>query len=97
MLGRKLKKLREGKGFLQRQVAAEIEVDTAYISKVENEEKGLSRNQIPKLSKLFNVSESELEELWLCDKVIDLIKDEKNSLAILNQVINLIKKSETKG
>ena len=37
MLGAKLKELREMNGYVQRQIAAELEVDTAYISKVEND------------------------------------------------------------
>lgn len=37
MLGEKLKELRESKGLLQRQVAAELDVDAAYISKMEKQ------------------------------------------------------------
>ena len=44
MLGEKLKELRESKGLLQRQVAAELDVDTAYISKMENNDKPVSNS-----------------------------------------------------
>lgn len=44
MLGEKLKELRESKGLLQRQVAAELKVDTAYISKMENNDKPVSNS-----------------------------------------------------
>ena len=37
MLGVKLKELRETNGMVQRQIAALLEVDTAFISKVEKE------------------------------------------------------------
>jgi transcriptional regulator with XRE-family HTH domain len=37
MLGLKLKELRESNGMVQRQIAALLEVDTAFISKVEKE------------------------------------------------------------
>ena len=96
MLGEKIKELREKNGFVQRQLAAEIEVDTAYISKVENEEKFLSRQQIPKISKLFKVDENELETLWLSDKIMSIIGEEKNSLKVLNLTINRIKRDESK-
>ena len=43
MLGQKLKELREARGLLQRQVAAELDVDTAYISKMENNDKPVSK------------------------------------------------------
>jgi transcriptional regulator with XRE-family HTH domain len=60
MLGVKLKELRETNGMVQRQIAALLEVDTAFISKVEKEEKQISKNHISRLAKLFKVSESEL-------------------------------------
>lgn len=41
MLGKKLRELREAKGLVQRQIAAKLEVDIAYISKIENGEKHL--------------------------------------------------------
>jgi len=84
MLGIKLKELREAKGLLQREIAAKLEVDTAYISKVENDEKRLSKAHISILSKLLGVSERELVNLWLADKVMSVIeKDESAEQAIL--------------
>lgn len=84
MLGLRLKKLREAKGLLQREIAAKLEVDTAYISKVENDEKRLSKAHISILSKLLGVTERELMNLWLADKVMSVIeKDEYAEQAIL--------------
>lgn len=76
MLGGKLKELREAKGLLQRQVAAELEVDTAYISKMENNEKPVSRQHLKKLSVLLDIADEELLTLWLADKLFDIAKDE---------------------
>jgi len=50
MLGEKLKELREAKGLMQRQVAAELEVDTAYISKMENNDKPVSLKHLKKMA-----------------------------------------------
>jgi len=84
MLGLRLKELREAKGLLQREIAAKLEVDTAYISKVENDEKRLSKVHISILSKLLGVKERELINLWLADKVMSVIeKDEYAEQAIL--------------
>jgi transcriptional regulator with XRE-family HTH domain len=94
MFGQKVKELREAKGLVQRQVAAELEVDTAYISKIENEEKTISRSQIPKLSKLFKVSENDLETIWLSDKIMNVLNDEKNSLSVITLTLNRIKNNE---
>lgn len=76
MLGSKLKELRESNGYVQRQIAAELEVDTAYISKVENDEKPLSKIHLKKLSKMYKISERELLTIWLTDKIKELVKDE---------------------
>jgi transcriptional regulator with XRE-family HTH domain len=77
MLGERLKELREAKGFVQRQVAALLEVDTAYVSKMERNEKPVSRSHITKLSKLFEVEEKDLMPLWLADKVLQVVDDEQ--------------------
>lgn len=76
MLGEKLKELREANGLVQRQVAAELEVDTAYISKMESNEKPTSRSHIKKLSSILHLPEDELLTLWLADKLYDIVKDE---------------------
>jgi transcriptional regulator with XRE-family HTH domain len=43
IIGQKLRELRGEKGLLLRQVAAELEVDTAYMSKMERGEKNIKR------------------------------------------------------
>jgi transcriptional regulator with XRE-family HTH domain len=76
MLGEKLKELREAKGLVQRQVAAILEVDTAYISKMESNEKPVSRQYLKKLSETLGIGEEELLTLWLADKLYDVAKHE---------------------
>ena len=92
MLGEKLKELRESKGLVQRQVAAELEVDTAYISKMEGNEKSVSRSYLKKLAVLLNVSEEKLLTLWLADKIYGLVKDEPVRLKSIEVVSSLMKK-----
>lgn len=59
MLGVKLRELRETNGMVQRQIAALLEVDTAFISKVEKEEKQISKNHISRLAKLYNTPQKQ--------------------------------------
>jgi transcriptional regulator with XRE-family HTH domain len=80
MLGEKLKELRELRGLLQRQVAAELDVDTAYISKMESNDKPVSKTYLSKLAKLYEVDEQDLLTLWLADKVYDVVKDQELAL-----------------
>jgi transcriptional regulator with XRE-family HTH domain len=77
MLGQKIKELREAKGLVQRQIAAELDVDTAYVSKIESNEKPLSRNHLRKLALLLDISEAELLTIWLADKILKTIGNEQ--------------------
>lgn len=76
MLNKKIKELREAKGLYQRQVAAYLDVDTAYICKMEHGDKPISRSNLQKLATLFDVPESELVTIWLSDKIVELVKEE---------------------
>lgn len=80
IIGQKLRELRELKGLLLRQVAAELEVDTAYISKMERGEKNIKKEFVIQLATLYEFNKDELISLWLADKVYDILKDEKNAL-----------------
>jgi len=92
MLGQKLKELREEHQFVQREVAAKLEVDTAYISKMEKGEKQISRSWLPILAEMFHVNENDLVIEWLADRVHKVIKNEPLGLKALNLVLNQQKK-----
>ena len=91
MLGEKLKELRESKGLLQRQVAAELELDTAYISKMENNDKPVSKSHLKALAKVYELSESELMPYWLGEKVLNVLENNEHSIQAINLVLNNIK------
>jgi len=91
MLGEKLKELRESKGLVQRQVAAELQLDTAYISKMEHNEKPVSRVHLKKLSKLYNIPENELLPIWLADRVLQLVGNEKFTIQALEMALDKLK------
>jgi transcriptional regulator with XRE-family HTH domain len=91
MFGQKVKELREAKGLVQRQVAAELEVDTAYVSKIESDEKLISKNHISKLSKILNVRETELQKLWLADKILKMVDGEDCKEEALKLVLKNLK------
>lgn len=89
MLGEKLKELRESKGLLQRQIAAELEVDTAYISKMENNEKPVSLSNLKALEIFYNLPEGELMPFLLAEKITQIL----NKSPWSNQALNLVLKS----
>lgn len=96
MLGEKLKELREAKGLVQRQVASELGVDTAYISKMESNEKPLSRIHFKKLSEMLGIDEKELLTIWLAEKLLDVIKDEEVALKAIYAAEAEVKKHNKK-
>lgn len=87
-LGDKLRQLRDEKNLMQREVGAVIEVDGAFISKVENNEKPINRKHLKTLSKFFKVQEDELQTLWLADKIRLIIKEEKLGKQAIQIVFN---------
>jgi len=79
-IGQKIKELREEVGLKQRELASKLNIGEGFLSKVENNQKLLKRDDLKKLSEIFNIEQSELETLWLGTKVYDLIKNETYSL-----------------
>jgi transcriptional regulator with XRE-family HTH domain len=96
MLSKKLRALREAKGLLQRQVAAALDVDTAYISKMESNEKPVSRQHLKKLSDLLGIDEEELLTLWLADKIYDISRPETVGLKAMEVAGEELKMSRKK-
>jgi len=90
-LGEKIRTIRESKSILLRQVAAYLEIDTALISKIERGERRLTREQVIKLAKFYNVTDEELLTLWLSDKLLDTIENDPFAMQGLNKAKNILK------
>ena len=76
-LGKRIKELREQQELLQRQLAAELEIDTPMYSKIERGERKAKREQVIKLADIFKADKEELLTLWLAGQIYELIKDEE--------------------
>lgn len=87
-LGDKLRQLRDQKNLTQREVGAVIDVDGAFISKVESNEKPINRSHLATLSKFFNIPEIDLQQLWLADKIRLIVKGEKLGKEAIQIVFN---------
>lgn len=77
LLGQKIKELRLENGVLQRQLASLLEIDTPMFSKIERGDRRAKRTQVIQIAKYFYVDEKELLTLWVADKVLDAVEDEK--------------------
>lgn len=94
-IGEKIRQLREKSGMKQRELAAKLDIGEGFLSKIENNQKLLKREDLKKLSELFNVTHSDLETLWLANKVYDLIKDENqglDALKVAEEQVKYVKK-----
>ena len=83
---------REEQEMLLRHLSAQLDMDTAMLSKIERGEKTARKEHIKQLSKIFNLEYNELISLWLADKIHLIIKDEKNGLQALEIVEKEYKK-----
>lgn len=83
-LGIRLRELRKAKGSLLRQVATFLELDTAIISKFESGSKRPSELQVIRLADYYNIDKDQLLKLWLCDLVLETVKDKSQALDALH-------------
>jgi HTH-type transcriptional regulator, competence development regulator len=90
--GDKIKELREKQKLFLRQVAAQLDMDTAQLSKIEKGTRQLKQEQLEPLSKILMADVEELQTLWLADQVLDLVKDQPNADEALKSVSKTIKK-----
>lgn len=98
--GEKLKLLREQNGVFQREVAAELKIDTPMYSKIEGGTRKAKRQQVIQLVKFFGLKEKELMSIWLADQVVELLKEEKygqSSLLIAGKDLYPYSKTWKKG
>lgn len=90
-LANRIKELRESQGLLQRQLSAELEIDTPMFSKIERGERRAKREQVLKIAELLKADEQELLALWLADQILEITTDEEQALQALKMATKDIK------
>jgi len=75
--GEILREKREEKGLLLRHVSAELDIDTAILSKIERSERKATKEQIVKLAEILDLDKDDLIIQYLSEKILCEIKDEK--------------------
>lgn len=75
-VGELLRKQRENKGLLLREVAAALAMDTALLSKYERNERQLSKDQLYAFATYYKADAEEFLLAWLSDKVAYEVKGE---------------------
>lgn len=89
--GEYIRELRESANLPLRKVAAELNIDTSTLSKIEKNERNANEQIIDGISKIFNIDKSELKLRYLSDKITYQLLYEDNGLEILKVVEEKIK------
>jgi len=85
--GELIRKHREEKGLPLRKVAAELDVDTSILSKIERSERFATSDLIPILSKQLNIDFKKLQILYLTEKIKAEYNKEPYLVESLKQII----------
>jgi len=85
------RKQRESKKLLLRQAAAFLEVDTAFVSKLERGERNASREQVIKLVNFLATPAEPLITVWLADKILNAINNIKEGEEAFRLVLKTYK------
>lgn len=79
MIGERIRELRKANGILLRELAAEVSVDSAVLSKMERGERSFRRDDNELLAKVYKQSKKKLLTLWQADKILKTTKNQKYS------------------
>lgn len=93
MIGDRIRELREGENILLRQLAAQLDMDTALLSKMERGDRQFRKEEILELAKIFHQNEQELLTLWLADKILKATEGEAYIPEALKLALNTYQQS----
>jgi cytoskeletal protein RodZ len=96
--GEILRGKREEKGLLLRHVSAELDIDTAILSKIERNERKATKEQVLKLAEILDLDKDDLLVQYLSEKILYEIKDEElgsKALKVAEQKMKSISKNKS--
>lgn len=94
--GQIIREAREKKGMLLRELAAELKIDSAVLSKIERGERKPTKNLVLKIVQILGLNERDLILSWLSDKIVYEISDEEFGLDALKLAEKKVKYSTRK-
>lgn len=94
--GEIIRERREKKGLLLRHISAQLDIDTAILSKIERGERKATREQITKLADILELDKETLLIHYLSEKILYEIQDEDLGIQALKVAEKTIKYGVTK-
>lgn len=67
--GEYIRLLRNEKGLTLTQLAAKLDLDSANLSKIENNKRDFDEKRLPKLAKIFGLNKKELHNEYITDQL----------------------------
>ena len=95
--GEIIREKREKKRLLLRHVSAQLDIDTAILSKIERGERKATREQITKLAEILELDKESLLVQYLSEKILYEIQDEDLGIQALKVAEKTIKYRVTKN
>lgn len=89
--GEYIRQLREDKNLPLRKVAAELDIDTSTLSKIEKNERNANEQILERLSVIFSISKADLKVRYLSDKISYQLLEEEDGIEILKVAEQKIK------
>ena len=90
--GDQIRTSREELNLPLRKVAAELDIDTSILSKIERGEKSATSEMIPLLAEILNFDFQELQILFLSNKLFNDFGKERHIVEGMKKTIELINK-----
>jgi transcriptional regulator with XRE-family HTH domain len=79
-VGTILRELREAKGLLLREVGAKLSLDPTILSKIEQDKRMPTKEQVKALAGFYKDQKNEVVIAWLSDKLYYEVRDEELAL-----------------
>lgn len=89
--GEYLRELRESSNLPLRKVAAELDIDTSTLSKIEKNARNANEQIIEGIARIFKIDKSELKIRYLSDKITYELLGEEDGIEILKAAEEKIK------
>ncbi|MBI4646025.1 MAG: helix-turn-helix domain-containing protein [Bacteroidia bacterium] len=81
--GEIIRERREKKGLLLRQLAAQLDIDAAILSKIERSDRKDTKEQISKIADILGLNKKKLIIQYLSEKIAYEIADEESAKQVL--------------
>lgn len=87
-LGDYLRQKRIEKNLLIRQLSSQLEIDPAYLSKIERGDRTCNKELVMRIAKALNQNKDDLLFLWIVDKLEELDKEEPLTRAAIHYFLD---------